>query len=58
MNNTVEKLININEKLGNYAFKPLPAGIEHFIITYKKLIRGGLYNYNTLRYANFFINKI
>ena len=56
--NTLEKLIAINEKIGNYAFKPLPVGTERFVVTYLKRVRKGLYTANTLRYANFFINKI
>lgn len=56
--NTFEKIIAINEKIANYAFKQLPAGKEYFIATYLKRVRNGLYNIDTLRYANFFINKI
>lgn len=56
--NTLEKLIAINEKIGNYAFKPLPTGTEHFVVTYLKRVHKGLYNADTLRYANFFITKI
>lgn len=56
--NTFEKIIAINEKIANYAFKQLPVGTEHFVATYLKRVRSGLYNDDTLRYANFFINKI
>lgn len=56
--NTFEKIIAINEKIANYAFKQLPTDTEHFIATYLKRVRKGLYNADTLRYANFFINKI
>lgn len=56
--NTFEKIIAINEKIANYAFKQLPAGKEYFIATYLKRVRNGLYNADTLRYANFFINNI
>lgn len=56
--NTFEKIIAINEKIANYAFKQLPAGTEYFVAAYLKRVRSGLYNADTLRYANFFINKI
>ncbi len=56
--NTFEKIIAINEKIAKYAFKQLPNGTEYFVATYLKRVRSGLYNADTLRYANFFINKI
>lgn len=56
--NTFEKIIAINEKIANYAFKQLPTGTEYFVAAYLKRVRSGLYNVDTLRYANFFINKI
>lgn len=56
--NTFEKIIAINEKIANYAFKQLPVGTEYFVAAYLKRVRKGLYNADTLRYANFFINKI
>lgn len=58
MNNTLEKIAAINEEIAKYAFKQLPTGTEHFVVTYLKRVRNGLYNTDTLRYANFFINKI
>ena len=56
--NTFEKIIAINEKIANYVFKQLPVGTEYFVAAYLKRVRNGLYNADTLRYANFFINKI
>ena len=56
--NTFEKITAINEKIANYAFKQLPAGTEYFVATYLKRVRNGLYNADTLHYANFFITKI